>query len=70
VSDGISSLTFGTFESVGTPIIVAGGNCSITGFDWSADERFWTVTGDNAQAMEFLDWDQDGELELLVGSDD
>jgi Bardet-Biedl syndrome 2 protein len=51
-------------------LIVAGGNCSITGFDYNSDERFWTVTGDNATALEFLDWDEDGEDELVAGSDD
>ena len=51
-------------------MVVAGGNCSITGFDLTADERFWTVTGDNATALEFLDWDEDGEDELIAGSDD
>lgn len=51
-------------------MIVAGGNCSITGFDYSADERFWTVTGDNAASIQFMDWDEDGEDELIVGSDD
>jgi Bardet-Biedl syndrome 2 protein len=51
-------------------MVVAGGNCSITGFDLNADERFWTVTGDNARAIEFLDWDEDGDDELIAGSDD
>lgn len=51
-------------------MIVAGGNCSITGFDFKAEERFWTVTGDNATAIEFLDWDDDSEDELVAGSDD
>jgi hypothetical protein len=32
-------------------MIVAGGNCSLTGFDIAADERFWTVTGDNAASI-------------------
>jgi Bardet-Biedl syndrome 2 protein len=51
VSDGVSCLAFGTFPSIGAPMIVAGGNCSITGFDQAADERFWTVTGDNAGSI-------------------
>jgi Bardet-Biedl syndrome 2 protein len=52
------------------PLVVAGGNCSITGFDKHGDERYWTVTGDNVAALEFLDFDEDGEEELIVGSDD
>ena len=70
VSDGVNCLSFGTFPQIGAPLIVAGGNCSITGFDLSAEERFWTVTGDNATALEFLDWDEDGDDELVAGSED
>lgn len=51
-------------------MVVAGGNCSITGFDLEAEERFWTVTGDNVTALEFVDWDDDGDPELVVGSED
>ena len=70
VSDGVNCLSFGTFASIGEPLIVSAGNCSITGFDIAADERFWTVTGDNASSIQFMDWDDDGEEELVVGSDD
>lgn len=70
VSDGVNCLAFGTFSAVGEALIVSGGNCSITGFDIAADERFWTVTGDNASSIQFMDWDDDGEEELVVGSDD
>jgi Bardet-Biedl syndrome 2 protein len=71
VSDGVSCLAFGTIQEIGSePLVVAGGNCSITGFDLQGDERFWTVTGDNANTLQFMDWDDDGQEELLVGSDD
>jgi Bardet-Biedl syndrome 2 protein len=70
VSDGVNCLAFGTFSTVGEVLIVSGGNCSITGFDIAADERFWTITGDNASSIQFMDWDEDGEDELVVGSDD
>eukprot|EP00347_Sterkiella_histriomuscorum_P000293 403376439 len=70
VSDGVNCLTFGTFPEIGSPLILAGGNCSITGFDYQGEERFWTVTGDNATALEFMDWDEQGDPELLAGSDD
>lgn len=49
---------------------LVGGNCSIQGFDASGAEVYWTVTGDNVSTMTFCDVDEDGELELLVGSDD
>jgi Bardet-Biedl syndrome 2 protein len=51
-------------------LVVVGGNCSITGLDKNSEERYWTVTGDNAQSMAFVDWDEDRETELVVGSDD
>ena len=53
------------------PLIVAGGDCSITGFDMNAEEKFWTVTGDNARTMKFMPWSGvDNNNELVVGSDD
>ena len=53
------------------PLVVAGGDCSITGFDMSAEEKFWTVTGDNCRSMKFLPWTNvDAQNELVVGSDD
>jgi Bardet-Biedl syndrome 2 protein len=70
VADGLNCLAFGKVPGVFDPLIVAGGNCSITGLDKTAEERFWTVTGDNAQALTFSDWDEDQEDELVVGSDD
>jgi Bardet-Biedl syndrome 2 protein len=70
VSDGVSCLTFGKFPENDTPLVIAGGNCSLNGYDLAAEERFWNVTGDNATALALLDWDDDGELELAVGSED
>lgn len=70
VADGLNCLAFGKVPGVFDPLIIAGGNCSITGLDKTAEERFWTVTGDNAQALTFSDWDEDDEDELIVGSDD
>ena len=58
-------------KGIKTPVIVAGGDCSITGFDLSAEEMFWTVTGDNARTMEFMNWSNEpGNMELVAGSDD
>ena len=58
-------------KGIKTPLIVAGGDCSITGFDLDAEEMFWTVTGDNARTMEFMNWSNDeGMMELVAGSDD
>ena len=77
VTDGINCLAFGSFppnplleSTKQVPLVVAGGNCSLTGCDLVGDESFWTVTGDNVSALTFLDWDGDSQEELLVGSDD
>ena len=70
VPDGVNTLLVGRFGSLDIPLALVGGNCSIQGFDHEGGESFWTVTGDNVSAMAFCDVDGDGELELLVGSDD
>ena len=70
VSDGLNCVAFGEMAGYDDPLVVAGGNCSIVGLDHNADEKLWTVTGDNVTAMEFLDWQNVGSLNLVVGSDD
>lgn len=42
---------------VPTPICITGGNCSITGFNFEGEEKYWTVTGDNVTALELIDFD-------------
>ena len=50
-------------------LVVAGGNCSIQGFDVDAAERFWTVSGDHVRALA-MSMRDGGEGEMIVGSDD
>lgn len=68
--DGVNAIVVGKFHDLTTPMVLVGGNCSIQGFDYTGSEVFWTVTGDNVCTMAFCDVDEDGDLELLVGSDD
>ena len=73
VNDGLSSLGVCSEEclpDVGQPVVIVGGNCSITGFDVDGEERFWTVSGDNVRALAFFDFNNDGADELIAGSDD
>ena len=74
ISDGLNCLGFGSLDSIddldAESLIFTGGNCSITALNHLAEEKYWTVTGDNAKAICFIDYDQDGVDELLVGSDD
>ena len=70
VPDGVNTIVVGVFGGIEKPLALVGGNCSIQGFDHEGEEAFWTVTGDNVSTMTFCDVDEDGVLELLVGSDD
>ena len=73
VNDGLSSLGIcdnTCLPDVGQPVVIVGGNCSITGFDVDGEERFWTVSGDNVGAISFFDFNGDGVDELVAGSDD
>ena len=69
--DGVNAIVVGRFAGASEhPMALVGGNCSIQGFDHEGNEVYWTVTGDNVSTMTFCDVDEDGDLELLVGSDD
>ena len=68
--DGANSIVVGKLGGQAIPMAFVGGNCSIQGFDKDGGDVFWTVTGDNVSSMTFCDVDEDGDLELLVGSDD
>jgi Bardet-Biedl syndrome 2 protein len=68
--DGCNDLKIVKWSANAAPMVVAGGNCSILGFDEDGEEMLWTVTGDLVRSLALLDVDNDGNLELLVGSDD
>ena len=52
-----------------TPMAVVGGNCSIQGFDMNGEELYWTVTGDNVNAMALADVNGDVFLDSSLGSE-
>ena len=70
VQDGVNALVLGKLGNSPKPLVVAGGNCSVLGFDNKGAESFWTVTGDNVSAMALCDLGGNGQPLLLVGSDD
>ena len=73
VNDGLSSLGLcatDVLPDIGQPVVIVGGNCSITGFDVDGEERFWTVSGDNVSSLGFWDFNGDQVDELIAGSDD
>ena len=70
VPDGVNSVVIGRISKVDCPIAIAGGNCTLIGFDSGGNDRFWTVTGDVVGALALADFTNDGQKELLVGSED
>jgi len=70
VPDGVHSLLFTVMTCSSVPLILVGENCSIQGFDYTGEERYWNVSGDVVTTMEVCDIDNDGVDELIVGSAD
>ena len=68
--DGVNALVVGKLGGSPNPLVIAGGNCSVLGFDYEGTEAFWTVTADNISSLAICDIDSDGLKELIVGSDD
>lgn len=66
----MSSLVIGELGSNADRLAVVGGNCTLQGFDHRGNDVFWTVTGDNVSALCLMDFNNDGQNELLVGSED
>jgi len=69
VQDGVNSLAIGKIGNRSSNMVIAGGNCSIFGFDQKGTEAFWTVTGDNVASLALSDVTSNNPA-LLVGSDD
>lgn len=72
VVDGVNCIVTGSLSGVqlasGDSIALAGGNCSLQGFDADGTDVFWTVTGDNVGAIALLDYDGDGDNEVQIQS--
>jgi len=70
VHDGVNVIAFGNILGLEVPVCIVGGNCSIQAFDHEGSELFWTVTGDNVSALAFCDVNDDGNAELVCGTED
>lgn len=68
--DGSNALIIGQLGSIESTMAIVGGNCSLQGYDSSGNDVFWTVTGDNVCCLTLLDFNNNGQYELLVGSED
>lgn len=73
VPDGVNALVVGQLgigEEENLPLAIVGGNCSIQGFDYEGNDPFWTVTGDNVSSLDLIDYHNNGNKRLVVGSED
>ena len=70
MADGANAIVVGRLGSLEQPVAIVGGNCSITALSKEGEEVLWTVTGDNVCSVELLDFNADGQNELVVGSED
>lgn len=76
VADGVKSLAIGRiFNNKNSSVVLAGGNCSVIGYDRKGNEVFWTVTADNVSTLAILppnttDPSSSDHPYILVGSED
>ncbi|KAK3597584.1 hypothetical protein CHS0354_030126 [Potamilus streckersoni] len=68
--DGTNAIAIGKLGTIEQPIAIVGGNCSLQGFDQDGNERLWTVTGDNVCSLALVDFNNNGQNQLIVGSED
>lgn len=70
IPESVFRLVYGQLNSSLPPLVIVGSNCSIQGFDIEGEEQYWTVASDNVSALNLRDVRKDGNLQLLVGSED
>ena len=70
IIEGVYCIICGMYSSFTVPLCIIGGNCSVIGIDSNGDDHFWTVLGGNTICMTLSDINNDGENELIVGTDD
>ncbi|KAM3716230.1 Bardet-Biedl syndrome 2 protein [Dirofilaria immitis] len=68
IMDGVNCIKVGKFNTY-DKLIFCGGNCAVWGLDIDGKDAFWTVTGDNVLSLCLSDVDNDGNNELIVGSE-
>ncbi|XP_030766651.1 Bardet-Biedl syndrome 2 protein homolog [Sitophilus oryzae] len=68
--DGVKSVALGQFRTYKTPVIMVGGNSSVHGYDHKGDEIFWVAIGDMVTSIMLMDYNKDGNNELIVCSED
>lgn len=70
IADGANAVVVGYIGSSVLPVAIAGGNCAIQGYTGDGEDAYWTVTGDNITSLALFDLTDDGQNELVAGSED
>ncbi|XP_045452296.1 Bardet-Biedl syndrome 2 protein homolog [Melitaea cinxia] len=68
--DGVNVIIVGYFGKYNNILVFVGGNSSVLALDWEGTEYFWNVVTGKVCSMMILDFDKDGENELLIGCED
>ncbi|KAE9553532.1 hypothetical protein FO519_003281 [Halicephalobus sp. NKZ332] len=66
--DGIRDIQFGPVDDQKTPIVVCACGSTIWGIDSFGKDVFWTALGDDINSLALCDFDNDGNNEIVVGT--
>ncbi|XP_052064404.1 Bardet-Biedl syndrome 2 protein homolog [Mytilus californianus] len=69
-ADGANCIVIGKLGTIIEPMVLIGGNCSLQGYNQDGNDIFWTVTGDNVCSLALVDFNAQGQNQLVVGSED
>ncbi|KAG7187986.1 hypothetical protein KM043_013942 [Ampulex compressa] len=70
VPEGACSLLVAKLSWLPKQALIVGGDCSVTVLDSTGSELFWTVVDGAVTALTVADFDDDGENELLIGTEE
>lgn len=70
MSDGANCMIVAKVGWLPHHVVIVGGNCSVTILDAQGTEIFWMVMGGIVTSLAVIDFDGDGEYELLTGTTD
>ena len=66
--EGIRDIQFGPVDDQKTPIVVCACGSTIWGIDAFGKDVFWTALGDDINSLALCDFDNDGNNEIVVGT--
>lgn len=65
--DGVNVIIVGYFGKYKDILVIVGGNSSVLALNWEGTEHFWNVVTGKVCSMIILDFDKDGENEVIKG---